>query len=382
MTETIRENTMQPAYENTHDDGTLFDGFMPGLNFCIRKEWPRKSKITNPRVNVASPGRIHFSLFDYNYMRPPLPGGGGIGISTGVFTNNVFLEAGKPSSSIAHLPPAAQHIFMLFKTLSGYDRDDISVEVGSKIPYAHSGYGSNVTLNTSLFWGLNAMFGYPFTREEAFSILTHNYIESTDDTKVHWGFDTGVGEAVLLYGGFVLIDETCKFVNNVSVPELYTVVAKGNMANLACEDYICRGLLEHGETGEVEARINEEVGMVHQRRYGAALKSFLDEKLIPIFKADDYESLCNEIWRLNDLGTFKRMQLSYKQELMLAFEETAKSKGAIYCGISSAGPSMFGIMNDCEKAEAFKMEIEKNFNRYFELATIGPAGQAITVTTS
>ncbi|MBI9089222.1 MAG: hypothetical protein JEZ12_08400 [Desulfobacterium sp.] len=335
--------------------------------------------IANPRVDVVSPGRIHFSLFDYNHMRPPLPGGGGIGISTGAFTNNVVLQSGMKGSAIDHLPPAAQHIFMLFKALLGYERDDISVAVNKKMPYSHCGYGSNVTLNTSLFWGLNAMFNYPFTREEAFAILTHNYIESTDDKKVHWGFDTGVGEAVLLFGGFVLIDERCKFVNSVSVPELYTVIAKGNMAALACEDYISRGLVENGETGSVEAQINEEVGMVHQLKYGKSLKAFLDEQLIPIFEADDYEGLCRRIWTLNDLGTFKRMQMSYKREVMLGFEEAAMSKGAIYCGISSTGPSMFGIMDNAAKAAEFKKEIEERFSAYFEFPTIGPAGHALTV---
>ena len=64
---------------------------------------------------------------------------------------------------------------------------------------------------------------------------------------------------------------------------------------------------------------------------------------------------------------------------MLAFEAAAKSCGAIYCGISSTGPSMFGIMPDADNAHAFKKEIETNFSEYFELATIGPAGQALMV---
>jgi predicted sugar kinase len=373
---------MQPSSVNTHDDGNLFDGFLPGRNFCIQDEWLRKSMIASPRVEVVSPGRIHFSLFDYNHMRPPLPGGGGIGISTGAFTNNVVLQSGIKGSGIDHLPPAAQHIFMLFKALLGVEQDDISVAVKNKMPYSHCGYGSNVTLNTSIFWGLNAMFNYPFTREEAFTILTHNYIESTDDKMVHWGFDTGVGEAVLLFGGFVLIDERCRFVSSISVPELYTVIAKGKMASLACEDYISRGLVENGETGSVEAQINEEIGMVHQREYGKLLKAFLYEELIPVFEANDYEGLRRQIWKLNDLGTFKRMQISYKREVMLGFEEAAQSKGAIYCGISSTGPSMFGIMDNAANAGEFKKEIQETFSEYFEYPAIGPAGQALTVSVS
>jgi predicted sugar kinase len=373
---------MQPSYVNANEDKTLFDDFMPGKNFCIKDKWAKKSMIVHRHVEVVSPGRIHFSLFDYTYMRPPMPGGGGLGISTGVFTNKVVLKSGVKGANIDHLPPAAQHVFMLFKALLGYELDDISVMLESKIPYSHSGYGSNVTLNTSIFWGLNAMFNYPFSKDEAFAVLTHNYIESSGVQKIHWGFDTGVGEAALLYGGFVLVDERCKKVTNVSVPELYTVIAKGNMATLACEDYICRGLVENGETGAVEAQINEEVGMVHQHKYGKALKKFLDETLMPTFENDDYAGLCRHIWALNDLGTFKRMQMSYKKDTMLDFEAAAKSNGAVYCGISSAGPSMFAIMADPVKAAEFKTEIENNFSDYFELVDVGSAGRGVLVVSS
>ncbi len=383
MLETINsESCKRSCTDDIEAREILFQGFLPGNNFCLRNEWRRERIVSSQRVNVVSPGRLHFSIFDYNYMRPPLPGGGGIGISTGVFSNNVVLQAGVMGSEIDHLPPAAQHIFKLFKALLGYQKSDISIEVDNTIPYSHSGYGSNVTLNTSIFWGLNAMFGYPFTRKEAFTILTHNYIESTDDHKVHWGFDTGIGEAALLYGGFVLINEPCESIKSITVPNLYTVVAKGNMATLACDDYIKRGLLNKGETGAVEAQINEEVGMVHQRKYGQELKRFLHDKLLPVFNDDDYEGMCRLIWTLNDIGTFKRMQLSYKKEAMLAFEAAAKSKGAIYCGISSAGPSMFGILSDKEKAEEFKTEIEKNLNEYFEVATVGTAGKSLSIFTS
>ena len=40
--------------------------------------------------------------------------------------------------------------------------------------------------------------------------------------------------------------------------------------------------------------------------------------------------------KLNDIGTFKRMQMSYRPDVMLDFEARSKTAGAIYSGISSA----------------------------------------------
>ena len=60
-------------------------------------------------------------------------------------------------------------------------------------------------------------------------------------------------------------------------------MAKGNMANIALTDYLKRGLAMKGETGLVEAKINEEVGMVHQKQYGHQIKQFLRTELEPIF---------------------------------------------------------------------------------------------------
>jgi predicted sugar kinase len=355
----------------------LFDSFDPGENLKLKAEWFRTSKPVANCVKIVSPGRLHFSLFDYLYMNPPLPGGGGIGISTDVFQNHVEISIGGRRSAGSPIPPAVRHIRLLFGKLVDYPGDELEISVQTRIPHAHQGYGSNVTLNTAVFWGLNLLFGSPFGREEAFEILTRNYIESTDDRKVHWGFDTGVGEASLLFGGFVLNDEACRFMGCIPVPEIFSVVARGRMENLALDDYKARGLLEQGETGAVEAKINEEVGMVHQKRYGAALKAFLREGLVPAFRSGSYEALCRQIWRLNELGTFKRMQLSYREDVMLAFEEAAKACGAVYCGISSAGPSMFALVSDLVRAEGFKDRIEREFSGFFESVAVGRAGNPL-----
>ncbi|MGR3219885.1 MAG: hypothetical protein ACUZ8H_08725, partial [Candidatus Anammoxibacter sp.] len=278
-------------------------------------------------------------------------------------------------------PPSTKHNILLFENLVNYKKNNVHIQTTSDVPYSHHGYGSNVVLNTSIFYGLNILFGKPFSEHDIFEILTHNYVENTDDTKVHWGFDTGVGEACLLFGGFVLVNETGKFIGNIEVGEFYSLMAKGNMANIALTDYLKRGLAVKGETGLVEAKINEEVGMLHQKQYGDQIKEFLRKELEPIFVNKDKDQLFEKIWRLNDLGTFKRMQRSYRPDVMLDFEARSKAAGAVYAGISSAGPSMFALFKEKEKGESLKNNLTETQSKYFDNYRVAQAGEKIETST-
>ncbi len=363
-----------PDLENT---AVLFEPFNPGENFNIREHWIRSAKPEFKNVSVKTPARIHFSLFDYTKMNPPRPGGGGIGISTSVFKTNITLNVDGSNKAEHNLPPSTRHNILLFEKLTDYKIDNVHIQAAADVPYSHHGYGSNVVVNTSIFYGLNVLFGKPFSDHEIFEILTYNYVENTDDTKVHWGFDTGVGEACLIFGGFVLVDENGKFIGNIEVGEFYSVMAKGNMANIALPDYLKRGLAMGGETGLVEAKINEEVGMLHQKEFGDQIKEFLRKEMEPAFVNKNKEQLFKIIWRLNDIGTFKRMQMSYRPDVMLDFEAKSKAAGTVYSGISSAGPSMFALFHEKEKAESLKSDLTETLSQYFDNFRVGQAGEKI-----
>jgi len=367
-----------PDLENT---AVLFKPFKPGENFNIREDWIRPAKPEFLNVSVTTPARIHFSLFDYTKMKPPRPGGGGIGISTSVFKTNMTMYVDGNKKSNNDFPPSTRHNILLFEKLTDYKIDNVHIQRTADLPYSHHGYGSNVVVNTSIFYGLNILFGKPFSNHEIFEILTYNYVENTDDTKVHWGFDTGVGEACLLFGGFVLVDENGKFIGNIEVDDFYSVMAKGNMANIALPDYLKRGLAMNGETGLVEAKINEEVGMLHQKEYGDQIKEFLRMEIEPIFVNKDKDQLFKKIWKFNDIGTFKRMQRSYRPDVMLDFEAKSKAAETVYSGISSAGPSMFALFNEKEKAEALKNSLTETLSKYFDNFRVAQAGEKIETST-
>jgi homoserine kinase len=73
------------------------------------------------------------------------------------------------------------------------------------------------------------------------------------------------------------------------------------------------------------------------------------------------------------------MQLSYKEDVLIRFQSMCKENGAFFCGITSAGPSMFALTENLEIAHAIKDEIEKSFSDYFSLPSIGNAGTTISI---
>jgi len=69
--------------------------FPPGENFVIKKKWFKKAIPLHREIEVTSPGRLHFSIIDFLKMKPPNPGGGGLGISTSVVKNKVRITVVK-----------------------------------------------------------------------------------------------------------------------------------------------------------------------------------------------------------------------------------------------------------------------------------------------
>ena len=138
--------------------------FQPGQRLHLRPEWKRKAEPLYAQARVSAPGRLHFCVFDFSKMAPGL-GGGGLGISTNTAGNEIVVSVGK-SGAQGDLAPSGQHLLELFKQAVGYGKDDISIVVPERIAHFHGGFGSNVTFNTAVMAGLNAVFGSPFSVQE------------------------------------------------------------------------------------------------------------------------------------------------------------------------------------------------------------------------
>lgn len=354
--------------------------FLPGENFVVRPEWRRPARPLYARARVRAPGRLHFNVFDFSRMQPVTPGGGGLGTSTTTVVHEVEVWAGPRGAADEVTIPTARHLVRLFAELTGHPAEELHVSVPARIAHVHSGFGSNVTFNTALVAGLNALFGSPLSVPEMWDLLTLNFVENADGERLYWGLETGVGESCLLYGGLVWVDEHCRFVGSVPTEGLWVVTASGIVEKLASpmvlelENAAAQGV---GDTAEADIVARE--AQRYQQEFGAEMRRFLDTRMRPALLRGDAHGLLSLGWELNRVGTFRLLERMYRADVLNALADAVRAEGGLYANMSSAGPSFFVFAGSEEGAQHLRTVLEERFGDYFRDVAVGRVGTKLTV---
>ena len=301
-------------------------------------------------------------------------GGGGIGISSSVNEIEIITSIEK-DNNFNQLTSVEKHITLLFLNLINYHNKDINISIKRNKKSLHNGYGSTVSLSTGLFYSLNILFGKPFSNQEIFEILINNYVESSND-KIHFGYETGVGEACILYGGLNMINKIGTYKGSIKTDSLYVLIAEGNKIKLSKDKNDAYTLI--GATTLNESESIEKYGLKHQQKYGNQIETLI-KKLEKAFVYDNISIFNKYIWELNKFGSFKRKLITLNEKVMINFVNIAKNKGAIYSGISSSGSSMFVLCTNETQLNSIKNDIMIQLNFYFDNYRIGSAGDSIKV---
>ena len=351
------------------------DFFAPGEHLFIRDAWRRPAAPKHRRARVWTPGRLHFNVIDFFKMQPRYAGAGGFGFSTSGVTQEVEVSLGGGESDA---PPTAHHLARLFCELVGHDPADVSIRALSRIGHVHGGFGSNVTFNTAVLGALNALFGTPFSIPEQWDMLTTNFVENADDgsPRIYWGMDTGVGEACLQSGGLVWVDEHARLVGNADTTGLWVVTAAGDMAQLASERVrsfqVDKG--EHGVGGMDERESVVTICFDYQREYHDRVLHFLEHRMKPAILRNDARAFLAQGWELNEIGTYKVMEVLWRKDVLEGMLRVARENGALYSMMSSAGPSVFAVAEGQPAAERIRAALESRFSDLYTGFAVGEAG--------
>jgi predicted sugar kinase len=354
--------------------------FRPGEQLRTRPEWHREARPVHRRARVSTPGRLHFQVFDFNRMRPVTPGAGGIGTSTTTAGSEIEITVTEDGGITAPVP-TAEHFARLFAHLVGY-RGGLRIDVPRRVPYVHSGYGSNVTFNTAMLAGLNAVFGTPFSIPELWDILTQNFVENSDDEEglLFWGVDTGVGEAAVLYGGFVWVDQYARYIGSADADGLWLLTAKGDTRTLAADK-----LREFGNSAERgigdldEFDVTQGVTFDYQDEYGERLLDFLERRMKPYLLRNDARGMLEQGWELNEVGSVVVLGRIWRADVLDAILRTVREAGGIYSTMSSSGPSIFAICDSEAAAHRVREALEPKFGEYLSNYAVGRAGTRLKV---
>jgi predicted sugar kinase len=350
------------------------DYFLPGEQFRVRAEWRRAAAPVHARARVWAPARLHFNVIDFFQMRPMIPGGGGFGFSTSGVWQEVEVAAG--DGAAGPMIPTAAHLVRLFCDLVGFDASCVSVSSPRGSGKAHGGFGSNVTFNTAVLSGLNALFGTPFSVPEIWDLLTQNFVENadTDDVHIYWGMDTGVGEACLQYGGLVWVDQYARYVGSADTAGLYVVTARGDTQKMAAERVKNFGQGGQHGIGDADELESLQFCLDYQREYHDRVLAVLEKRMKPALLRNDARAFLSHGWALNEVGTYVIMEGLWRVDVLRGIMRVAREKGALYAMMSSAGPSFFAIAEGRDTAEKIAAALESEFGEFYHDFAVGEAG--------
>ena len=190
----------------------------------------------------------------------------------------------------------------------------------------------------------------------------------------------------MLYGGLVWIDAgrgygDGRFLGTLPAENLWVTTCVGNAEKLAGdillafgEEKAARGMGDKTEADVVAGACQE-----YQRKFGAALQTFLKERLRPAFLRNDLRGLLKLGWEMNGVGNMKVLEGIYRTDVLHELTATMSQAGALYAGMSSAGPGFFAFSDSEAGANSLRDVLHERFGNYFGQFAVGRAGTKLSV---
>jgi len=209
-------------------------------------------------------------------------------------------------------------------------KDGINLNLYKKMPIS-SGMGSSAASAVAAVFGANTLLGSPLKKEELLPFIL-------EGEKIACGTAHADNAAASLLGGFILVRSYNPIdIVSINYPEdLITIVIH---PNLKIDTKIARGLLKDTiKLSDAISQWGNVAGLIsglHQKNYELISRSLVDNIAEP--------KRSNLITGFNDV------------------KKIALQSGAIGCGISGSGPSMFALCKDINKANSIATKMKNAF---------------------
>lgn len=317
-----------------------FGSFQPGENLKTLGLEKRKFalKPVKGTVHVKAPARIHLTVLDMNRFAPDHPGGGGIGFAIQCYCTAEVRCTSEAITIDYNRAPIIENFVQVFKKVTGY-KGGFAIRITDH-EHKHVGLGSTSTVMIAVAAAMNEALGSPLNATQLRHLIGHNYAEETADGNIAFGFETGVGPAVSLYGGMALMGDELSLVYHHPFAEgrnVYILIPPTDISSAG--------------TQEFDLLMNKARTLDYRDRELKAYMFLMD--LVPALERDDLKKAGDVIWEIEFRGS-KRAEVEHHSYGIYHYMNLLREKKLEFVGMSSVGPSI-AVVTTLDKAKMKKL---------------------------
>ncbi|MGZ4918663.1 MAG: GHMP family kinase ATP-binding protein [Halobacteriota archaeon] len=306
------------------------DGFTPGERLTVLEAKTGRNEPMSSRVDVLVPARLHLSVIDMNRFTVGRFGGGGIGMSADIKIKiSVSTSPTETIQATSEREAVVRHIAEAFRRSIGYT-GGLQIAATSS-HYKHVGLGSTSSTLIGTAYALNHLFGEPLSLRQLRELVAYNFVEEDSAGLLHEGFETGVGPAAILFGGFIVLTDEIQLIRRATIPEKYDVVIAIPKTKVSATE-------ETAGEGE-KALLLGEGRRLDQEHAGVKSHTILMD-LIPRLSRGDWRGVGNAMSKIQRIGS-KRAEIEYHTDTPIyEILDRLEQEGSLVAGMSSVGPTI------------------------------------------
>ncbi|QTA84587.1 sugar kinase [Desulfonema magnum] len=326
---------------------TVLEEFEPGNKRFIHSYEkigikPRKvDSVSEEReVKVKVPARLHPTVLDMNCFNLDRPGGGGIGVSIGVYFHANVKAIKEPEiRTKGERSLIVRHFCHIFKTLLGYT-GGFEIELYDH-KRRHVGLGSSIGSMCAVCIGMNEVLGRPFYGWELRRIMGYHSCEESPMSEGHLlpAFETGIGAMVGVNGGWVVAGDDLVMIHRVDLPDTKVIVFIPEVKSL--EDEFTGK--ETSAESEVELLLRR-ARTLDAMQAGAKSRIILFD-MLPAMVRGDLQKIGDALFDICYLGS-KRAECEQHGAYgtpIYSYINALRGIGVEIAGMSSVGPTIFAL---------------------------------------
>jgi beta-ribofuranosylaminobenzene 5'-phosphate synthase len=305
------------------------------------------------KIKITTPSRLHFGLLDFTGDLGRIDGGAGVALASP--GNVLTIHSGKSFKVNGSNPQFIEDIVRRICNKLGKPMPDFEVNIIEEIPH-HAGFGSKTQMSLALAYAICREYNVEYYSIEELSHITGR------------GGTSGIGVRAFEHGGFIL---DCGHSFGEGKEKTSCLPSSASNAKVAPEVLHCEipsdwrfvlvsPLNYEGSHGQSEAEIFRSNFPLSETESNKLCRIVLMQ-MVPGILERDIETFGRAINSMQSIG-FKKVEVDLKSPLVPNMLNIMNNAGSYGSGMSSFGPTVFGIADSEKKAANIRNTVTEYLN--------------------